>query len=181
MAASSPVRQERALGIGAAPPSQKLSLIDMSGESVDGVNAGRTRIGSPEIATSSAPSRSGARACPPPRFAGGGAPTVRRHARSRHDDRAVDQRLIAFQSTHDGGLNPCSSYLPSAKRLAEIAPLAPRWAWAGLTLSTVGLFRQRSSASRFLAPASRHSLDQPGVVILLRCWSLAASRRSPRG
>jgi hypothetical protein len=35
-----PVHQERALGIDAAPPSQKLSLIGTSGESVDGVNAG---------------------------------------------------------------------------------------------------------------------------------------------
>jgi hypothetical protein len=132
MAASSPCVKERALGIGAAPPSQK---IGMSGESVDGVNAGA------------------------------------------HPDRLARNRDFI------GALDDLAREraLPSAKRLAEIVPPAPHWVSAGLTPPTVRPFRQRSSASQSLAPASRHSLAQPGVVISLRCWRLEASRRSPSG
>jgi hypothetical protein len=101
------VRQERALGIGAAPSSRKLSLIGMSGEAVDGVNTGAHRdrlarnrdfIGAVEIWRASVPSAA-----------------LRRWWSTRPSVAMSDAammiapsvtRLIAFQSTHDAGSIP---------------------------------------------------------------------------
>jgi hypothetical protein len=94
----------------------------MSGESVDGVNTGAHRdrlarnrdfTGAVEIWRANVPSAALRRWSTRPSVAMSDpaimiAPSV--------------TRLIAFQSTRRG-LNPCSSYLSSAKRLAEIAPL----------------------------------------------------------
>jgi hypothetical protein len=99
----------------------------MSGESVDGVNTGAHRdrlarnrdfIGAVEIWRASVPTAA-----------------LRRWWSTRPSVAMSDAAMmIAPSLTIDRlseharrGLNPCSSYLPSAKRLAEIAPPAPRW------------------------------------------------------
>jgi hypothetical protein len=99
----------------------------MSGESVDGVNTGAHRdrlarnrdfIGAVEIWRANVPSAA-------LRWGWSTRPSVAMSDPSIMIAPSVT-RLIAFQSTRRG-LNPCSSYLSSAKRLAEIAPPAPRW------------------------------------------------------
>ena len=99
------------------------------------------------------------------------------------DDNRIDQTIRGDVSCERGVSCRRAGQAQEAQLERSVMKIRaiPRRVWADLTLPTVRPFRQRSSARRSRAPASRHFPPQLEVERSRRGLILEAPRRSPPG